>query len=130
MKKLSVVILFLITMLLSSCSVDNRTANIINTYSETPYQSIQELVEKSEMIITTTHYEMSDNTWKANEYTYKYRLEITGRLHNSVKDKTYIVLSNTKDISFEDTWKASGLSSNSNDYFKPETAVIVGVKSF
>ena len=122
--------MFLLTILLSSCSADNKTANIVKTYSETPYDSIQELVDKSEMIITTTHYKMSDNTWKANGYTYQYRLEITGRLHNSVKDKTYIVLSNTKDISFENTWKASGLSSNSNDYFNPEKAIIVGYKYF
>ena len=31
-----------------------------------------------------------------------------------------------KDITFEQTWKASGLSSLSTDYFKPEDAVIVG----
>jgi len=39
-------------------------------------------------------------------------------------------LSNIKDITFEQAWKAEGLSSNSNDYFNPEIAVIVGVQSF
>lgn len=31
-------------------------------------------------------------------------------------------------VSFEEAWKASGLSSNSNDYFKAEDAVFVAAK--
>ncbi len=73
---------------------------------------------------------MSDGTWKVKElpYTYKYRLELTGRLHNAVKDSTYIILSNRNDITFEQAWKASGLSSNTEDYFDAKDAIIVGQK--
>ena len=53
-------------------------------------------------------------------------LELTGRMHAAVKDSTYIILSNTDDITFDQAWKASGLSSNMTDYFKEKDAVIVG----
>ena len=61
-------------------------------------------------------------------YTYKYRLEVTGRLNNAVEDTTYVILSNIENITFEQAWKASGLSSNIEDYFKIEDAVFVAVK--
>ena len=60
---------------------------------------------------------MSDGTWQCDGHIYKYRLEISGRLSNAVKDSTYIYLSNIEDITFEQAWKASGLSSNMDDYF-------------
>jgi hypothetical protein len=52
-------------------------------------------------------------------------LEISGRLSNAVKDSTYIYLSNIEDITFEQAWKASGLSSNMDDYFDIDEAVLV-----
>ena len=58
-------------------------------------------------------------------YTYKYRLEITGRLNNAVEDTTYVILSNIENITFEQAWKASGLSSNTADYFDPAEAVFI-----
>lgn len=64
-----------------------------------------------------TYSEMSDGTWQCDGHIYKYRLEISGRLSNAVKDSTYIYLSNIEDITFEQAWKASGLSSNMDDYF-------------
>ena len=48
-----------------------------------------------------------------------------GRLSNAVKDSTYIYLSNIEDITFEQAWKASGLSSNMDDYFDIDEAVLV-----
>ena len=69
----------------------------------------------------------SGMTGSAKCYTYKYRLVITGRLNNAVKDTTYIVLSNVQGITFEQAWKASGLSSNMDDYFDPADAVIIGI---
>ena len=81
-------------------------------------------------MITKLHYEDLEGEWACEGYTYLYRLEITGRLKNAAVNTTYIVLSNTKGITFEETWKASGLSSNLNDYFDPSVAVIVGSRSF
>ena len=51
-------------------------------------------------------------------------------MNNAAKNTTYIVLSNSKDINFDQTWKASGLSSLMSDYFEPKDAVIVGHKLF
>ena len=70
----------------------------------------------------------SGMTGNAVCYTYKYRIEITGRLHNAVKDITYILLTNIEGITFEQAWKASGLSSNMDDYFDPADAVFIGVR--
>ena len=72
-----------------------------------------------------TYYEMTDGTWMCEEYTYKYRLEISGRIPNAAKDSTFVYLSNKEDISFEQAWKAAGFSSLSTDYFSPEDAVLV-----
>lgn len=72
-----------------------------------------------------TYSKMSDGTWQCDGHIYKYRLEISGRLNNADKDSTYIYLSNIKDITFEQAWKASGLSSNMDDYFDIDEAVLV-----
>lgn len=75
-----------------------------------------------------TYYEMDDGTWMCKGKSYKYRLEITGRLNNAAKDSTFIYLSNIEDISFDRAAMASGLSSNMADYFSPEEAVFIGWK--
>ena len=75
-----------------------------------------------------TYYEMSDGTWQYDGYTYKHRLEISGRMPNAVKDSTYVYLSNIEDISFNKAMMAGGLSSNTEDYFTLEEAVLVEMK--
>ena len=72
--------------------------------------------------------QMSDGTWKCNGNTYKYKLEITGRLGSAVMDSTFVYLSNLEEITFEQAWKAAGLSSNMNDYFNVKDAVLVEMK--
>ena len=75
-----------------------------------------------------TYYEMSNGTWMYGDRIYKYRLEINGRMPNAAKDSTYVYLSNIEDISFERAYMAAGLSSNMDDYFAPEDAVLVAMK--
>ena len=75
--------------------------------------------------VMVPYQEMSDGTWACNGHSYKYRLEITGRMPNAICDSTYVYLSNIEDISFEKAYMAGGLSSNSEDYFEPEEAVLV-----
>ena len=99
-------------------------------YEPTPIDQIDTKYDNEEFVITKLHYETLDGEWVSDGYTYKYRLEITGRMNNDAKSTTYIVLSNTEDITFNQTWKASGLSSNMADYFDPADAVIVGHKLF
>lgn len=99
-------------------------------YEPTPAEQIQKKYDDEEFVITKMHYYNNKKEWCSEGYTYKYRLEISGRLNNADKKTTYIVLSNSKDITFEQTWKASGLSSLSTDYFNPKEAVIVGHKLY
>ena len=46
----------------------------------------------------------------------------------AVKDSTFVYLSNIEDISFDQAWKAAGLSSNMDDYFDRKDAVLVAMK--
>lgn len=115
--------LFVLLLGLSGCG-QKAEPTIINTFEQTPL----ELIEETEEVVLTTYYEMSDGTWKTDDYPYRYRLVITGRLSNAAKDTTYTILSNRKNITFEQAWKASGLSSNSEDYFEVEDAVFVAVQ--
>ena len=117
------VLLFILLSGVSGCSKSAETA-VVNTFERTP----AELVEETEDIVLTTYYEMSDGTWKTDDHTYQYKLVITGSLNNAVKDTTYTILSNAEDITFEQAWKASGLSSNLDDYFQIEDAVFVAIK--
>jgi hypothetical protein len=93
--------------------------------------SLAACFEQSPKIVNTTegniktYYEMSDGTWKLGEYTYEYRLEISGKMPNSDRDITYVYLSNVKDITFQRAMMASGLSSHTADYFAVEDAVLV-----
>lgn len=72
-----------------------------------------------------TYYKMNDGSWSADGHTYKYRLKISGRTPKAIKDSTFVYLSNLENISFEQAWKAAGLSSNTEDYFDVEEAVLV-----
>lgn len=104
--------------------VDAEEVSVIKTYEATSSES----AENDEWITMVKYYEMSDGTWKTDNHTYKYRLEITGRMGNADKDTTFVFLSNLKEITFEQAWKASGFSSNMNDYFDEEDAKFVAMK--
>ncbi len=97
-------------------------------YEKTPTEQIEKKQDDGDFVIIKMHYYNTEKEWCANGYTYKYRLEITGRMNNAAEDSTYIVLSNTENITFDQAWKAFGFSSLSTDYFKPENAMIVGYK--
>ena len=74
------------------------------------------------------YYALSDGTYECEGHNYKYLLEISGRMASAAKDTTFVYLSNIKDISFDRAWKAAGLSSNLNDYFKIDEAVLVEMR--
>ena len=97
-------------------------------YEVTNSEFVEEYFENDKLVTMVRYYEMSDETWKTDDYTYQYRLEITGRMKNSTKDSTFVFLSNIKDITFEQAWKASGFSSNMDDYFDEEDAKFVAMK--
>ena len=76
-----------------------------------------------------TYHELSDSSWECGGHIYKYKLEISGRTPNAAVDSTFVYLSNQETISFEQAYLAAGISSNSNDYFAVEDAVLVDMKT-
>ena len=72
-----------------------------------------------------TYCEMTDGTWTCDGRRYKYRLEIDGRMPNAAVDSSFVYLSNIEEITFDQAYKASGVSSDLNDYFPAEKAVLV-----
>ena len=102
-----------------------KDSYVVKTYEAT---DPEDATETDELVVFVKHYEMSDGTWKTENHTYKYRLEKTGRVHNAASDTTFVFLSNIENITFEQMWKAAGLSSNLNDYFDADVARFVGMK--
>ena len=125
MKKLIRVILITF-ILLSICGCSAKAVTVVRTYEVTDAELVEEYFDKGEFVNLVKHYEMSDGTWRTDSHTYKYRLEITGRMNAAEKDSTFVFLSNIEDITFDQAWKASGFSSNMSDYFKEEDAKFVG----
>ena len=52
-------------------------------------------------------------------------VHISGRMPNAAKNSTFVYLSNLPEMSFEQAWKASGLSSSLDGYFSEEDAILV-----
>lgn len=115
-------------MLLSLFGCIQKEPSVIRTYEITDSELAEEYFESNKLVTMVKYYEMSDGTWKTDDYTYQYRLEVTGRMNHADKDSTFVFLSNIKEITFEQAWKASGLSSNMDDYFNEEDAKLVAVK--
>ena len=110
-------------------SEGTEDSDIVRTYEATDGALSEEYIKNDKLITLIRYYEMADGTWKTDSNTYKYRLEITGRMGGgAVKDSTFVYLSNIEDISFERAYMAAGLSSNMDDYFDPTEAVLVAMK--
>jgi len=124
MKKM-IKITLITLMILSLLGCSQKEPSVIKTYEVTDSETA---FENDELVTMVKYYEMSDGTWKTDDHTYQYRLEITGRMGGTAKDTTFVFLSNIEDITFEQAWKASGLSSDMNDYFEPEDAKFVALR--
>lgn len=107
----------------------NKFSKIIDDYNENNEKTDGKEAQVVDTINTTfeTYYKMSDGTWQMNGNSYKYRLEIRGRMPNAVTDSTYVYLSNIENIPFERAYMAGGLSSSTVDYFSVEEAVLIDV---
>lgn len=125
-KMINVITIMLLLLTLFGCS--QKEPYVVKTYEETDFALTDEYWENDKLVTMVSYYEMSDGTWKTDDYTYQYRLELTGRMGNAAKDSTFVFLSNTEDITFEQAWKASGFSSNMADYFEEEIAKFVALK--
>lgn len=124
MKKI-IRMIFITLMLLSFFGCSQKGPSVVKTYEVTDSETA---FEDDELVTMVKYYEMSDGTWRTDTHTYKYRLEITGRMGGATKDSTFVFLSNLEDITFDQAWKASGFSSNMDDYFREEDAKFVALK--
>lgn len=112
------------------CTVNKgaKDAGIRETYEKNEVSDVYE-----EWIIHT-YYKMDNGIWKVEmeqedgsveTRTYQYRIVLHGRIPTAAVDSNYILLSNRKDITFYQTYMASGFSSNMDDYFTADEAVFV-----
>ena len=116
----------LLSLLLVGCA--KKEISIVKTYEVTDASVRDTAYDNGEIANFVEYYEMSDGSYMTESGdTYKYRLVITGRMNAAVRDSTFVFLSNIKDIPFDRAWKAAGFSSNTNDYYKPEDAILVGI---
>ena len=74
--------------------------------------------------VIRTYYELKDGSWKCDDSTYQYRLELNGRMPNAAVESKYVVLTDNKNLSFEDVSK-SLFSSLLEDHEIMEGSVIV-----
>ena len=84
-----------------------------------------EAINPDDMNVFKDYTQNSNGTWECEGNTYNYKLEITGRMNNADCDTTFVYLSNIEEITFDQAWRASGLSSDMQDYFNVEDAVLV-----
>lgn len=103
---------------------------IVKTYYDSPADEFEAYLDEGKIFTKVKHYQLSDGSWKTDEHSYKYKLEISGVINNAASGSTYYILSNTDDITFDQAWKAAGYSSNTEDYFMPEDAIIVALANF
>ena len=91
MKKRAIVLSIMITVctMFCLCGCSQKEPSVVKTYEKT---DSEEAFENTEPVIMVKHYEMSDGTWKTDDYTYQYRLEITGRMDNAEKDMILSIL--------------------------------------
>lgn len=125
-RKIAAILLTVMLLSLSGCS--QKEVSVVKIYDVTDSELIEECFENNELVTIVKYYEMNDGKWKTDDYIYQYQVEVTGKMNNAAKDSMFVFLSNTKDITFDQAWKASGLSSNTDDYFKEEETRLVAVK--
>jgi len=101
--------------------LENGSWEVVNHYVQS-----DEILEQA---LIKEYTQNADGTWECDGVTYKYKLGISGTMPNSNSDMLFIYLSNFEEITFDQAWKASGLSSNFDDYFDSNDAVLVEMKT-
>lgn len=103
--------------------------SVVETFEKTT------VTDSYEEWIMHTYYKLSDGTWSVDivddetgeveTLSYLYRIVLHDRMPNAEVDSNYIILSNRDNITFEQAFMASGLSSKLSDYFTKDEAVFV-----
>ena len=119
-------VIFIIT-LFAYLKNHSQKSYVVNTIEKTSDENTKEYLESGREVVSTTYYKMSDGTWKTDTHSYQYCLEVVGTPNNADEAITYIVLSNNKELTFEQVWQAS-FSSDSRHKISQDEAVVVGFK--
>ena len=106
-KKLIIMILCL--MFLVGC----KKSDIAKTYNESEQNGI-----------LSTYYELNDGTWKCDNKIYKYRLELTGRMSNAIRDTYFAVLTDNDKFTFEVVAKSICSSSTEDLQMMKDSAIV------
>lgn len=69
------------------------------------YEGALPTVTKAYKLHDKSYYKMSDGMWRMGLHSYKYKLEISGQVKNESKKTHFVVLSNQKNISFDEVRK-------------------------
>lgn len=124
MKKIYKVLLLIALGLCAGCGLTSSTETDYPEALMVDGEVVQTYAAEDKEGRLQTYYQMADGTWRTDDYSYLYKLELTGRMHNAVKDSTFICLSNSEDVSFSKVaW--SMLSSNTEDRLDRKEVVIV-----
>ena len=125
-KRILSVLLYTLLLLLTSCS----SVNIVETFEETDNSRMEEYINNSDLYNLKTYYKLSDGSYKVegSDIIYKYKIELRG-IGTDEKDIIFVVLSNRKDLIFEEVMIHSGLLSDSASYFAEKDAVVVAFTS-
>ena len=126
MKKITLLTIVILTTLFLCCCSPLKKQDILKEVPASDAEKLEELIASGEDIISIPYYELKDGTFFAQSQNYKEMFRVSGKLNNSELETGYIILSNIGAISFDKAWKASGLSSNSDDYYNENDVLFVG----
>lgn len=103
------IIIILCSIFLVGC----KKSDIAKTYMESEQDGI-----------LSTYYEMNDGTWKCDNKIYKYRLELTGRMSNAIRDTYFAVLTDNDKFTFEIVAKSICSSSTEDIQMMKDSAIV------
>lgn len=118
MKKYITIFLVLLMVGVVGCgnTKEEKTTTLNNQATETEL--------KNHAGVLYDYYKDASDVWHADGREYKYKVVLTGKLPNAAKKSQYVVLTNDKDISFNDA-ADDILSNNSEEHFDKNKAIIV-----
>ena len=106
---------------LTGCGNTNTSDK--GTEATTSRQEVESYA-KNQTSVLCDYYKDESGVWHAEGKQYTYRLILTGKSKNAAKKSKFVVLSNDKNITFQDV-ADSMLSNNSEDRFDENKTIIV-----
>lgn len=119
--------LIIVVMLIAAGTIGCKNANNKTKESKTVTEQKTEKYTKNKVSVLYDYYKDESGIWHADGREYAYRVVLTGKLPKASKKSRYVVLSNEKNISFEEAAEDM-LSNNSEKQFDKNKAIIVEIQ--